>query len=165
LRLPRDLTSVGRTGAHKIIPKMAVSDRTALSPAQGAELMILTMVVGEAMTLGLNRRSVDVARINYQDNGNWGVFRPNGPYLHVHLYGRAKSATTQHYGDALFFPHRETGYYDDHVPLGPDDVKAIREEIERLLATPKYRHVLRPGKSGLGIRLVRQRDGNTTESS
>jgi len=43
--------------------------------------MKLTMMVGEAMATALNRRGIDIGRINYQDNGNWGVFGPEGPYL------------------------------------------------------------------------------------
>lgn len=127
-------------GGHiKIVPKVRVRDRTQLSPELAKELMKLTMVVGEAMVIGLNRRGIDVGRINYQDNGNWGVFNPEGPYLHVHLYGRAKSAKVQKYGDALYLPHRETGFYDSFQPLDHEDVQEIRKEIERLLLTPKYR--------------------------
>lgn len=127
-------------GGHiKIVPKVRVRDRTQLSPELAKELMKLTMVVGEAMVIGLNNRGIDVGRINYQDNGNWRVFNPEGPYLHVHLYGRAKSAKVQKYGDALYLPHRETGFYDGFQPLDHEDVQEIRKEIERLLLTPKYR--------------------------
>lgn len=126
-------------GGHiKIIPKVRVSDRTQLTSRLATELMKLTMLVGEAMTTGLKGRGIDIGRINYQDNGNWGIFRPEGPHLHVHLYGRAKSATTQRYGDALHLPQRETGFYEGFARLDDEDVKAIREEIARLLRTPKY---------------------------
>jgi len=122
-------------GGHiKITPKIRVCDRTALSPELAAELMLLTQVVGKAMITELNRRGVDVGRINYQENGNWGVFDPEGPYLHIHLYGRAKSAVTQEYGAALHLPHRETSFYDKLTPLDPMDIEAIREEIARLFA-------------------------------
>jgi diadenosine tetraphosphate (Ap4A) HIT family hydrolase len=103
-------------GGHvKIVPKVRVSERTKLSPELAKELMVLSMVTGEAMTIALNRRGIDVERINYQENGNWGVFRPEGPYLHLHLYGRARSATTQTFGEALFLPRRETGFYDNRA--------------------------------------------------
>jgi len=127
-------------GGHvKILPIASVGDRTELKPAVAEELMLLTMLVGRAMALGLNRRGIDVGRINYQDNGNWGVFRSDGPHLHVHLYGRARSARVQVYGDALFLPHREPGFYDDVTTLDGDDIAAIREDIQRLLKTEKYR--------------------------
>jgi diadenosine tetraphosphate (Ap4A) HIT family hydrolase len=131
---------VSRTdGGHiKIIPKTKTVDRTQLTPEQAIELMRLTMVVGEAMTKALNRRGIDIGRINYQDNGNWGVFKPEGPYLHIHLYGRAKSAQTQKYGDACYFPQRETGFYDSFEPLNDDDINEIKKEIELIFAKDKY---------------------------
>ena len=127
-------------GGHiKIVPRFQSVERTDLEPETATELMLLTMIVGDAMKRGLNRRGIDIGRINYQDNGNWGVFRPQGPHLHVHLYGRAKSALLQRYGDALFLPHRETGFYENTMPLDHDDLRAISEEIRSLLATEKYR--------------------------
>lgn len=126
-------------GGHvKIIPKARVRDRTELSLELAVELMELTMVVGEAMSLGLKKRGIDIGRINYQENGNWRVFDPDGPYLHIHLYGRAISASTQKYGNAIYLPHRASGFYDKLVPLDPGDVEAIRCEIERILQTPKF---------------------------
>ena len=98
-------------GGHiKITPKVKLIDRTQLTPQLAIECMRLTMVVGEAIATALNRRGVDVGRINYQDNGNWSVFKPEGPYFHIHLYGRANSAKIHKWGDACQFPHRETGF-------------------------------------------------------
>jgi diadenosine tetraphosphate (Ap4A) HIT family hydrolase len=127
-------------GGHVIIfPKERVVDRTQLSTEQAKELMKLTMIVGQAMGEALNERGIDIGRINYQDNGNWGVFRPEGPSLHVHLYGRAKSARIQKYGDALHLPHRDTGFYDTFEPLNEGDVEAIRGKIEQISRSEKYR--------------------------
>ena len=98
------------------------------------------MIVGQAMTLAMNKQGVDIGRINYQDNGNWGIFKPDRPYLHVHIYGRAKSAKIQKYGDALFLPHRETGFYEGIKPLSHDDIEEIRKEIKRLSSMKKYRN-------------------------
>jgi diadenosine tetraphosphate (Ap4A) HIT family hydrolase len=127
-------------GGHLIIlPKARVVDRTQLSPEQAIELMRLTMIAGQAMAEALNARGVDVGRINYQDNGNWGVFRPEGPALHVHLYGRARSACRQPYGEALHLPKRETGFYEGVRPLDDGDVVAIRERMDEIAASDKYR--------------------------
>lgn len=126
-------------GGHLCIqPNERVKDRTALSPVLAKELMRLTMVAGEAMERALNQRGIDIGRINYQDNGNWSVFKPEGPHLHIHLYGRAKSAKIQKYGDACRFPQRSTGFYDDFEPLNEGDVSAIKAEMERLFKTEKY---------------------------
>ena len=123
-----------------ILPKVRTSDRTKLSPEQAVELIRLTMVTGEAMAKGLNKRGIDVGRINYQENGNWSVFDQKGPYLHIHLYGRAKSAKVQKYGDACYFPQMETGFYDLFEPLNDGDIEEIREEIELIFKQDKYQN-------------------------
>jgi len=152
-------------GGHiKIVPKVRVSDRTKLSPDQACELILLTMLVGEAMMTGLNRRGIDVGRINYQENGNWGVFRSSGPYLHIHLYGRARSAKIQKYGDALHLPHRETGFYDGFRPLDEGDIREIKDEISRLLKTEKYRSIPEISRRPAGSRSgsdIQARNGAT----
>lgn len=128
-------------GGHLTInPKVRVSTRQELTASQAIELMRLTMIAGEAMTNVMNARGVDVGRINYQDNGNWSVFSPEGPVLHVHLYGRAKSATYQKYGEALYFPHRakHPELYDKLQPLNETDCAAMTAEILRLMKEETY---------------------------
>ena len=128
-------------GGHiKISPKTRILNRQKLTQSEAIELMRLTIVVGEAMTKIMNEDGVDVGRINYQDNGNWTVFKPEGSYLHIHLYGRAKSAKIQKYGQACFFPHRDENpkYYDRFKPLDSKDVKGIHDEILRLLKQKKF---------------------------
>ena len=128
-------------GGHiKISPKERIVDRQHLTPKQAIALMRLTIVVGQAMTTVMNSHGVDIGRINYQDNGNWTVFSPKGSYLHIHLYGRAKSAKVQRYGQACFFPHRDENpeYYAKFKPLNEKDVKGIRKEIERLFKQKKF---------------------------
>jgi hypothetical protein len=70
--------------------------------------------------------------------GNWSVFKPEGPTLHMQIYGRAKTATIQKYGDAVSLPHRETGFYDNFQPLDEEDIAEIKTDIESLLLTAKY---------------------------
>ena len=128
-------------GGHiKIAPKRRVRDRQALTPSEAIELMRLTIVTGEAMTHVLRSGGVDIGRINYQDNGNWSVFSPQGPYLHIHLYGRAKDARRQPYGQACSFPHIEENpeFYESLEPLTNEDCEGIRMRIEYLLAQESY---------------------------
>lgn len=128
-------------GGHiKISPKERLVNRQDLSPKLAIELMRLTMVVGEAMTKVMNEKGVNIGRINYQDNGNWSVFKPEGPYLHIHLYGRAKSAKIHKYGQACYFPHinDQPEYYENFKPLNQEDIKDIKKEIESLFKTSKY---------------------------
>jgi diadenosine tetraphosphate (Ap4A) HIT family hydrolase len=127
-------------GGHIVIrSKRAVHDRTELSAAAAIELMKLTMVVGEAMVVALRRRGIDIGRVNHQENGNWADQGLGDPMLHVHLYGRARSASIQPYGQALHLPDPTSGFYDGVEPLNADDVNAIRSEVTKLLGAEKYR--------------------------
>jgi diadenosine tetraphosphate (Ap4A) HIT family hydrolase len=124
-------------GGHLIInPKVAVEDRTKLSREKAFEMMKLTMVAGEAMKTVLTRNGIDIGRINYQDNGNWRH------ELHVHLYGRARDATTQIYGHPLAFPPTAQAFKEQMgnlEPLSAGDIAGIKAEIVRLLTTDRYR--------------------------
>lgn len=127
-------------GGHlKVASKVRYADLLDLTPQLAVEMEWLVMLAGEAMTVGLRNRGIDIGIINYQDNKNWGVFNPDGPYLHVHLYGRAKNAKIHKYGDACTFPHRETGFYDNFEPLNDGDIKEIQKQIEILLKEDKYK--------------------------
>jgi hypothetical protein len=128
-------------GGHvTITPVMRISNRQQLSPRQAIELVRLTIVTGEAMETVMNKHGVDVGRINYQDNGNWSVFKPEGPLLHIHLYGRAKSAHYQRYGQACYFPHKDENpeYYKPFRPLTAIDIEAISDEMIFLLKQVKF---------------------------
>ncbi len=124
-------------GGHVVIdPKIAVEDRTLLSPEQAIELVKLTMVCGEALKTVLTRKGISIGRINYQDNGNWRA------ELHVHLYGRARGAKLQPWGHALAFPPTREAFRKEMgglEPLRPGDIAELRAEIARLLETEKYR--------------------------
>ena len=124
-------------GGHLIInPKVAIEDRTKLVPDQAVELVKLTMVAGEAMAAVLTRKGIPIGRINYQDNGNWRH------ELHVHLYGRSRNATIQPWGTFLQIPPTREAFnarMGNLEPLNAEDVADLRAEIERLLATEKYR--------------------------
>ncbi len=128
-------------GGHiKISPRIKLLDRQQLSPKLAIELMRLTIVTGQAMTEVMNSHGVDIGRINYQDNGNWTVFKPEGSYLHIHLYGRAKNAKYQKYGQACYFPHKDEHpeFYAKLKPLNSSDVKDIHHKISKLLTQKKY---------------------------
>lgn len=128
-------------GGHITIDaKFKISTRQELTAEQAIELMRLTMVAGEAMTIAMNNQGVDIGRVNYQDNGNWAVFAPEGPQLHYHLYGRAKSAVHQKYGQSLFFPHKaeHPEYYEPLKPLTEEDEAAIAKEMNQLFQEDRY---------------------------
>lgn len=124
-------------GGHLIIdPRVPVEDRTRLTREQAIELMKLTMVTGEAMRNVLTGRGIEIGRINYQDNGNWRQ------ELHVHLYGRARGATIQVYGQPLAFPPTAQAFKEQMgnlEPLTEYDIAALKAELAQLLATDRYR--------------------------
>lgn len=130
-------------GGHiEISPKTKLVNRQALTPKQAIELMRLTSVVGQALATAMNGRGVDIGRINYQDNGNWDIFSKDGPYLHVHVFGRAKSAKVNKYGHALHFPHMDEDpeHYKTFKPLNAEDIQAVRQEIEQLFEALEYQN-------------------------
>ena len=127
-------------GGHiRIWSKIKVSDRTKLTPVQAIEYTKLSMVAGEALTNVMKKQGIDIGIVNYQEMGNWSVFNPEGVTMHMHIFGRAKTAIVQKYGDAVSLPHRETGFYDSFLSLTEKDVNLLREEIQRLLAIDMYK--------------------------
>ena len=127
-------------GGHiRIWSKLQISDRTKLTNEQAVEYMKLSMVAGEALTKVMKEQGIDIGIVNYQEMGNWSVFKPEGVTMHMHIFGRAKTATVQKYGEAVLLPQRETGFYDKFKPLNEDDIAKIRIEINKLLAENKYK--------------------------
>lgn len=135
----RPFVDRGEGGHIRLWSKIKVSDRTKLTPEQAIEYMKLSMVAGEALTTVLGRQGIEIGIINYQEMGNWSVFKPEGVTMHTHIFGRAKTATKQKYGEAVLLPRRETGFYEGFLPLSESDIKEMRIEIDRLLATDKYK--------------------------
>ena len=128
-----------KEGGHiQVVPKASVADRTKLSAKLAIEYMKLSMVAGEAMKTTMVKRGVNIGLINYQDMGNWQVFQPQGTTMHLHIFGRAIDAIVQKYGDAVYLPHLESGYYQNFQSLDADDVVMLSKEIDRLMRTQKY---------------------------
>ena len=128
-------------GGHVVInPIVRISDRQQFTARQAIEFMRLSIVAGQALTFVMRKNGVDVGRINYQDNGNWGVFKPEGPAFHLHLYGRATNAKFQPYGQACYFPHidQHPDFYARLRPLTEADIQGMREEIPKLLLEEKF---------------------------
>ncbi len=138
---------IGRTdGGHLIIhPRHEVVNRWELDVPRAKALMRLSMLIGEAMMLGLKERGIAIERINFQDNGNWGIDmpgspRPYGPQFHLHLYGRARGSQYQKHGQALFFQDRDSDFWK-HPPwqsLQTEDTTVIRTHIEFLCSEERY---------------------------
>jgi|SRR3989338_5732831 len=127
-------------GGHvRIMSNIKVRDRTKLSTEQALEYTLLSMLVGEALEIGMLKRGVEIGIVNYQEMGNWSVFKPEGVTMHMHIFGRAKSAIIQKYGEAVKLPFRETGFYEGFNPLDSDDLSSIKEEMSELSKSEKYK--------------------------
>ncbi len=115
-------------GGHIVInPKVSIVDRQQLTPDQAKELMRLTILVGEAMKRYYMSIGIELARVNYQDNGNWRHEQ------HYHLYGRAVNAKYQKAGDPII-----SGHKDEYQNLTDSDIAGLQKEINQLLTEPNY---------------------------
>lgn len=129
-------------GGHlRIMSTIKVKDRTELTTEQTIEYALLSEVIGKALELGMTKCGIEIGNINWQEMGNWSVFKPEGITLHMHIFGRAKNAKIQKYGEAVELPFRETGFYDDFKPLNDNDIEAIKVEIKELLMLEKYQNL------------------------
>lgn len=126
-------------GGHlRIMSKLKVKDRTELDTEQAMEYQLLSMLVGKSLELGMIERGVEIGNVNWQEMGNWSVFKPEGITMHMHIFGRAKTAQVQKYGEAVKLPFRDTGFYDDFRKLDENDIVAIKQKMSRLLESEKY---------------------------
>lgn len=138
-RSPRPFVSREEGGHIRIFSKnhdvRCIND---LSPDEAKELIRLEMVVREAMMEGMNKQGVPVTWINLEDLGNWAFKRNEIPHLHIHVFGRAATATKQPWPEAIYLPDRLTGFYENFQPLTEDDMKVIGQIIEDKFKDPKY---------------------------
>lgn len=112
--------------------------RLDLDSNEAIEVMRLTMLISEAMINGMKNRNINIERINYQENGNWAYRKGKNPIFHIHLYGRTMNSKTQIWGEALVFPNKQTGFYDEFEPFNDDDIKEIKKQIAILENAEKY---------------------------
>lgn len=120
------------------IKDASITDRTKIEPRVAIELMRLTMVVGLAFEVAMNKIGIPVIKINYHDMGNWAYKEGNLPFLHIHLFGRVADAIKQPWPESMYLPDRNTGFYEGFEPLNSDDIFAIRQEIDRIFQEDKY---------------------------
>lgn len=91
-----------RDGGHLVAtPKLHVRSRRDLAAETLLSVELLTMVAADALEAVFG-----ATWFNYQENGNWGLDRPAGQHMHVHVYGRTTDAVEQPFGEALRFPLR-----------------------------------------------------------
>ena len=138
-RHPQPLVSREEGGHIRIYPKdRNISHLNDLSISQAKELIWLEAVVRLAILQGMTKQGVPMIWVNIEDLGNWFFKRNERPVLHIHVFGRAKTATIQKWPEALLLPDRSTGFYDGFDPLTAADMAAIRAEIIEVQKDDKY---------------------------
>ena len=90
------------------------------------------------MEKAMKIRNINVERINYQENGNWAYQKGMNPEFHIHLYGRTKDSKTQTWGEALVFPNKSTGFYDQFERFNNEDIEELKKQINILEKKEKY---------------------------
>jgi len=129
-------------GGHlRIMSTVKVKDRTELTLEQSIEYALLSEVIGKALELAMTKRGIEIGNVNWQEMGKWSVFKPQGITLHMHIFGRAKNARIQKYGEAVQLPFRDTGFYNSFEPLDDEDIAVIKDEITKLAGLEKYENL------------------------
>lgn len=124
--------SRGDGGHVRVMSKIHLKDRTELTSEQRQEYITLTSAVGKSLELTMNERGIEIGNINWQEMGNWSVHKPEGITLHTHIFGRAKKAEVQTYGEAVKLPFRDSGFYDNFNRLDDKDTILLKAHIEKL---------------------------------
>lgn len=135
--IPRD------EGGHIFVEALSgCENRWEMSEEESIECAWLVTMTGEAYKTAMEKRGVPLYKLNFQDNGNWAYVDGKTPTLHIHIYGRAlcekDGNAHQGYGQALVFPWRDSGYYDDFDSITIDDVNTIASEMVRLADSERY---------------------------
>jgi diadenosine tetraphosphate (Ap4A) HIT family hydrolase len=128
-------------GGHlMVIPHRSVDERSKLSPFEALELTFLSIVGGKIL-----ESQHGAAWINYQENGNWKLDTGKETILHLHVYGRSKTAQSQPYGEALSFPLRrdlETWHVEPYTPAEIDADIGKAADITQEDWTARFRKAL-----------------------
>lgn len=129
-----------KDGGHIVmIPVRHICDRKDFTEQEAKEFMLISMLIGNAMFNALPKNSIKLAIINYQENGNWSIDKPEGPHLHLHFYGRASNSKSQKHGQALFFPPKGDQFYKGFRPLNKKDEQLLEQEVKKIIRQPKYK--------------------------
>ncbi len=115
------------------------SSRMDLNPDEAKEVMRLSMMTGEVLKRGMISRGIPIVRINYMEAGNWAVKKNKPFFFHIHVYGRASDAKVQVWPEAVQLPSRDTGFYDDFVPLNDEDMEELKKQFSIVENEERYK--------------------------
>ncbi len=122
-------------GGHLVVsPKKRFLDRQSMLREVLFDCVELSVHAGRALKETLAKSGIELGRINYQDNGNWSLFSKVGPSFHLHIYGRAKDAKIQKFGQALYFPHPkdEPEFYKLNESLKDGEILSVKNILLKI---------------------------------
>ena len=115
------------------------SSRMDLNPDEAKEVMRLSMMTAEVLKRGMTSRGVPIIRINFMEAGNWAAKKGKPFFFHIHVYGRTESAKIQIWPEAVQLPSRDTGFYDNFIPLNEEDIKELQKQFSIVENEEKYK--------------------------
>lgn len=95
--------SVADGGHLLVVPKRHVRDRRDLTDQEALDIFKGSRIAAEALAAAFG-----TDWFNFQENGNWSLDGESDPHMHLHVYGRARTAVHQPFGEALRFPRGVT---------------------------------------------------------
>ena len=115
------------------------SSRMDFDSNEAKEVMRLSMMAGEALKRAMILRGIPIVRINYMEAGNWAAKSGKPFFFHIHVYGRAENAKIQIWPEAVQLPSRDTGFYDNFLPLDSEDIVELKKQFSIIEKEKKYR--------------------------
>lgn len=124
-----------KDGGHLVLlKKKPVTDRSEMKWDEAIDFMRISMIVGKAMYSVLG-----VERMNYEDLGNWGVDKPQGSYMHLDFFGRAKEQVHQVRGSHMqIYPEGHNIYKGHLKPFNDEEVDLLIKEIDAICKEEKF---------------------------
>lgn len=119
-------------GGHIVVVSKCLYDSFTDMPfGQSCEMLKIARFCGDALKHTLVKDGIDIGIINYQINGNWSALSMDKDPIHMHIYGRAINSVHQKYGEALYFPNPENGFYEKFMPINDDEIEWISLYLKR----------------------------------
>lgn len=123
--LPSTPLNSREDGGHLTIePHRVFADRSQATPLEAVELMIATMLAGDALL-----HAIGVEKVNYQDMGNWSINKEDAK-LHIHAFGRHAHQVFQVRGESIsFFPQGHPIYSEKYTCFNDEEIDSIVQRM------------------------------------
>ncbi len=143
IQLPPTPLNSREDGGHlSIEPHRVFADRSQATPKEAVELMIATMLAGDALI-----HAIGVEKVNYQDMGNWSIDKPDAK-LHIHAFGRHATQVFQVRGGSIsFFPQGHPIYSKKYQLFNEGETESIVQRMNLTMASETIRRLLEVANS------------------